>query len=392
MSSKTALVVDDSKSARFALRKYLENHAYKVDTVDGAEEAYSFLRQNRPQVIFLDHMMPGIDGFQALEDIKNNVLIADIPVVMCSSNDTDDFRREASAKGALDVLQKPPRPDHLARILAGLPEISAAQAVLQAPTDVFDLALDVPAAAPSITPPALESMPPVIESSPAPAPMLNSVNLPPLAPSKVANIREPEVAIEQAVMKVLRGAMQARAENAAPAPAPVAPSAEINPLSTGSFSVAQTRSEPARNADAITATLREQFESRLKKVTQDLFVEIAELKAGLSHMESREESVTRPLMQEVAEASAAQLHQRIEALEQAVQTRLTEFSARIEAKLIEQADRIGRITQAAREAAAEEARSVSERTMMSAATRIADQLAQSILKAQDGSPLQAKAE
>lgn len=377
MGTKTALVVDDSKSARFALRKYLENHAYKVDTVDGAEEAYAFLRQNRPQVIFLDHVMPGIDGFQALEEIKNNVLIADIPVVMCSSNDSEQFRSDARTKGALDVLQKPPKPEHLARIVRELQDlIPATLAAPQAPTDVFDLAIEPPLA---VIEPAAEP----------PAPTVAELSIPPAPPSKVANIREPDVAIEQAVMKALRGAMQPRAE-APPPPAPPVPApVEISAAITAPLA---PRAPEAAASPAQFNALREQVEARMKKLTQDLFVEIAEIKAGLSTLESRDESALRNSMQQVADASVASLHQRIEVLENAVQTRLSELGAQVEARLNEQAERIGLITQAARAAAAEEARTVSERTMMSAATRIADQLAQSVLKAQGAAPLQLKAD
>lgn len=383
MSVKTALVVDDSKSARFALRKYLENHSFKVDTVDGAEEAYGFLRLQRPQVIFLDHVMPGIDGFQALHDIKHNPQTADIPVVICSSNDGEDFRAEAMQKGASQVLQKPPRPEHLTLILAALQNQPVPQPVAAAPKPAplpdelsiedFDLALEMPAA------PAVVAAPPAPVAA-APKPQIAPV----VTPSKVANIREPEVAIEQAVMKALRGAMQPRVEAAAPA-APTATTPDFNPANTGNFTRTQSRpAEPhqARPADAAQFTaMREQLEARMKKITQDVFVQLAELKGAIAHLESRDAGASPEIMRQIAEDSLSSVHQRIDALENTVRTQFADLSARMESRLSEQAKRTEQVIEAAKTAAAEEARTAAERTMMSAAARIAEQLAEPLLKA-----------
>src|SRR5690349_2524790 len=106
--AKTALVVDDSKSARFALRKYLESMSFQVDPAECAEEAYRFLQSHRPDLIFLDHVMPGTDCFEALRHLKNDPQTGTIPVVICSSNEGEEFTSEARRKGAVDVLQKPP--------------------------------------------------------------------------------------------------------------------------------------------------------------------------------------------------------------------------------------------------------------------------------------------
>ncbi|UCE77836.1 MAG: response regulator, partial [Gammaproteobacteria bacterium] len=59
---KRALVVDDSKSARLVLRRMLEKHGIAVETVESARAALDFLGNQRPDVIFMDHMMPGMDG------------------------------------------------------------------------------------------------------------------------------------------------------------------------------------------------------------------------------------------------------------------------------------------------------------------------------------------
>ena len=110
MSQRTALVVDDSRSARFALRKHLEHHAFKVDTAESARAAYHWLESQTPDLIFLEHVMPGEDGFEALRHLKADPRTASIPVVICSSNEGGAFTAEARSQGAADVLQKPPSP------------------------------------------------------------------------------------------------------------------------------------------------------------------------------------------------------------------------------------------------------------------------------------------
>src|SRR5579859_138768 len=100
MSAKTVLVVDDSKSARYAMRKYLESFGYQVDTADSAEDAFIYLRKKRPELLFIDHIMPGTDGFDAIRSLKQNAQTSSLPVVLCSSNEGEDFLRQARVCGA----------------------------------------------------------------------------------------------------------------------------------------------------------------------------------------------------------------------------------------------------------------------------------------------------
>ena len=78
--SKTALIVDDSKSARVLLKRILETHDLDVDTAESAEDALDYLIRSRPDVIFMDHLMPGMDGFEAVSAIKKNPETATIPM------------------------------------------------------------------------------------------------------------------------------------------------------------------------------------------------------------------------------------------------------------------------------------------------------------------------
>ncbi|MDD3763829.1 MAG: response regulator [Nevskiales bacterium] len=120
MAPRTALVVDDSRSARFAMRKYLEGLSYEVDTAENAQEAYQRLADRRPDLIFLDHVMPEEDGFAVLRRIKADAETAAIPVVICSSNEGEAFVAEARTQGAADVLQKPPTPLQIRQVIERL--------------------------------------------------------------------------------------------------------------------------------------------------------------------------------------------------------------------------------------------------------------------------------
>lgn len=117
MSIRHVLVVDDSKSARLMLRKILQNLGMTVDTADSAEEALDYLRSKKPDVIFMDHTMPGMDGLTALRRIRSEPATAAIPAAMYTSKDEPDYRNEAHAAGAVDVLTKPATPEALSALL-----------------------------------------------------------------------------------------------------------------------------------------------------------------------------------------------------------------------------------------------------------------------------------
>jgi CheY-like chemotaxis protein len=115
--SKRALIVDDSRSARVILSRMLEGYGLQVDTSESAEQALEFLRQGRPDVIFMDHLMPGMDGFQAIQAIKGNPDTATIPVVMYTSQEGELYVSQARALGAVGVLPKTVKHSDVSRVL-----------------------------------------------------------------------------------------------------------------------------------------------------------------------------------------------------------------------------------------------------------------------------------
>ncbi len=106
MTARRALVVDDSRSARAFLTRILERYQLQVDAVETAEQAIEYLTRQRPDVIFMDHLMPGMDGFQAVQAIKNNPRTATIPIMMYTSQEGELYLSQARALGAIGVLPK----------------------------------------------------------------------------------------------------------------------------------------------------------------------------------------------------------------------------------------------------------------------------------------------
>jgi CheY-like chemotaxis protein len=117
MARKRALVVDDSKSARVILSRMLEKYDIEVDMAESAEQAIEYLQNNRPDAIFMDHLMPGMDGLQAVQAIKSNPQTAMIPIMMYTSQEGELYVGQARALGAMGVLPKQVRPVDVSKVL-----------------------------------------------------------------------------------------------------------------------------------------------------------------------------------------------------------------------------------------------------------------------------------
>jgi CheY-like chemotaxis protein len=117
MARKRALVVDDSKSARVILSRMLEKYDIEVDMAESAEQAIEYLKGNRPDAIFMDHLMPGMDGLQAVQAIKSNPQTAMIPIMMYTSQEGELYVGQARALGAMGVLPKQVRPVDVSKVL-----------------------------------------------------------------------------------------------------------------------------------------------------------------------------------------------------------------------------------------------------------------------------------
>lgn len=101
-----ALIVDDSSTARIILARLLERVDVQTTGVSSAEEAFTRLQHEAFDLIFLDHLLPGMNGFQALEQLKRQSATCDVPVFMYTSQRAERYIDEARARGAAGVIGK----------------------------------------------------------------------------------------------------------------------------------------------------------------------------------------------------------------------------------------------------------------------------------------------
>ena len=115
-----ALVVDDSRTSAALLAKMLARHGLTSDKVISGEACLSYLASSQPDIIFMDHMMPGMDGFEAVKAIKRQSRLAAIPIVMYTSKGGEMYIGQARALGAVGVLEKPASEEALVTIIEEL--------------------------------------------------------------------------------------------------------------------------------------------------------------------------------------------------------------------------------------------------------------------------------
>lgn len=125
MTNKLALVIDDSRVARMMLCKLLQNAGFEVVEQGSADDALAWLEsaETLPLIIFMDLMMPGMDGLTATRRVKSDSRWQSIPVVLCTSNDSEADKFSAHESGVLALLSKPPEASQLQTILADLPAV-----------------------------------------------------------------------------------------------------------------------------------------------------------------------------------------------------------------------------------------------------------------------------
>ena len=107
MVIKTILIVDDSKTELMFLTDLLVKRGFSVKTAENAEDAFRRLAEDKPELILMDVVMPGQNGFQLTRAITRNPLYSDIPIIMCSSKNQETDRVWGLRQGAQDYITKP---------------------------------------------------------------------------------------------------------------------------------------------------------------------------------------------------------------------------------------------------------------------------------------------
>lgn len=101
------LIIDDSKTVLAVLRKFLRSAGYETIECLDAESGLVALREKRPDLVFLDIMLPGMNGFAALRAIRRDAATRDTPVIMMSGNEQAMEQFFGTRIGADDFMKKP---------------------------------------------------------------------------------------------------------------------------------------------------------------------------------------------------------------------------------------------------------------------------------------------
>ena len=113
MSIKNILLVDDSKTELHHLSEMLTKRGFAVRTAENGEEAWKRLEEGTPDLILMDVVMPGQNGFQLTRAITRDERYAQVPVIMCTSKNQETDRVWGIRQGARDYVVKPVQAEDL---------------------------------------------------------------------------------------------------------------------------------------------------------------------------------------------------------------------------------------------------------------------------------------
>jgi CheY-like chemotaxis protein len=103
---ETILIIDDEEADRYTFKKLLAGTRYTVIEAADGPEGLRRAREEGPQVIFLDLIMPEMSGFEVLDELKSDPATRDIPVVIYTGKDLEEEERRRLMEGAVAVLSK----------------------------------------------------------------------------------------------------------------------------------------------------------------------------------------------------------------------------------------------------------------------------------------------
>ena len=107
------MIVDDSPTDALNLKKILRKAGHEVIEASSGNDAIPKVRSEQPDCVFMDVVMPGINGFQATRTLSRDPATAKIPIIVCSSKDQETDRVWALRQGAREYLVKPVKESEL---------------------------------------------------------------------------------------------------------------------------------------------------------------------------------------------------------------------------------------------------------------------------------------
>jgi DNA-binding NarL/FixJ family response regulator len=122
------LLVDDEPGLREAVQAYLEDSGFTVEVASNAQEGWDLLQQKTPDVLISDIMMPQVDGYEFLQQVREDVRYKGLPVVFLTARGMTSDRIQGYTAGCDAYLSKPFDPEELVAIVTNLIERRSAQA------------------------------------------------------------------------------------------------------------------------------------------------------------------------------------------------------------------------------------------------------------------------
>ena len=107
------LIVDDSPTEVHVMQKTLERHGYRTAAAGDGAEGVRLAREMSPDLIFMDIVMPGMNGYQATRALVSDPRTREIPIIMVTSKGQETDRIWGLRQGAVDYMVKPVSPDQL---------------------------------------------------------------------------------------------------------------------------------------------------------------------------------------------------------------------------------------------------------------------------------------
>ena len=120
MPVKKILVVDDSPTERHVMVELLTKNGYRVVTAESGEEGVVKAKAELPDLVIMDVVMPGLNGYQATRTLTRDEDTKNIPVLMCTSKGQETDKIWGLRQGAQDYLVKPVNPEELLAKIAAL--------------------------------------------------------------------------------------------------------------------------------------------------------------------------------------------------------------------------------------------------------------------------------
>ena len=120
MPIKNILVVDDSPTERFFAVNLLTKAGYEVSTAENGEEGIAKAKAIKPDLILMDVVMPGLNGFQATRTLTRDEDTKDIPIIVCTTKGQETDKIWGLRQGAVDYMVKPLNGDELLQRIKSL--------------------------------------------------------------------------------------------------------------------------------------------------------------------------------------------------------------------------------------------------------------------------------